>query len=107
PIESEAVAAGEGALQTFTTNSFSKIKKSSIRLPCSSQAWARTPAPPGSKSSPRISGTSFWSDSTKAFFEKERYISSQPSRQYLRATFLKPAKRSVCHNSPQCTSRFV
>ena len=56
PIAGEDVAAGEGALQTFIIFLSSKIKKSSERFPLLSQAWARTPALPTSKSSFLISG---------------------------------------------------
>src|SRR5205814_5167662 len=72
PMESEAVAPGEGALTTWTAPSVTLILKSSTREPSGLTAWARTPAPPRSMSGSRISGTSFWSDRTKAALLAER-----------------------------------
>ena len=46
----------------------SLITKSSTNAPLADTAWARTPAPPGTRSLSRISGTSFCSARTKAGF---------------------------------------
>ena len=53
---SEEVAAGEGALRTWSARSVSETTKSSIRLPSRPSAWARTPAGPGRTSSGVSSG---------------------------------------------------
>lgn len=58
-IDSDAVAAGLGALSTCTAPGRSRNTKSCTRVPSGAMAWARTPAPPGSRSSARSSGTSF------------------------------------------------
>ena len=48
------------------------ITKSSTNAPLADTAWARTPAPPGTRSLSRISGTSFCSARTKAGLLRER-----------------------------------
>ena len=65
PMFSDAVAAGEGALQTFTTRSLSRIRKSSIIEPSRPMACARTPLGAATKCSSRIAGTSRCSASHK------------------------------------------
>jgi hypothetical protein len=50
PIASAAVAAGDGALSTWTARSPRTTWKSSTRLPRRSSAWARTPLQPRTKS---------------------------------------------------------
>ncbi|MNL58043.1 hypothetical protein D3C87_1816490 [compost metagenome] len=44
PIGMAEVAAGDGALQTLTLRGVLTNRKSSISLPSSDTAWARTPA---------------------------------------------------------------
>ena len=68
PMARDAVAAGEGALTTCTAPSVTLILKSSTSEPFGLTACARTPAPPRWISSIRMSGTSFWSERTKAAF---------------------------------------
>ena len=75
PMASDAVAAGDGALTTWTAPSVTLILKSSTSEPSGLTAWARTPAPPRSMSPAPISGTSFWSERTKAALLAERYSS--------------------------------
>jgi hypothetical protein len=58
-IDSEAVAAGLGALSTCTAPGRSRKTKSCTSDPSGAMAWARTPAPPGSRSAATSSGTSF------------------------------------------------
>ena len=50
PISSEAVAPGDGALQTWSALCPRTMRKSSTRLPSLSSAWARTPASHGTRS---------------------------------------------------------
>ena len=61
-IDKHDVAAGLGALITLTIFLSFSIKKSSIKLPSSSQAWALTPEPALSRSLPLISGINSFSD---------------------------------------------
>ena len=74
----EAVAAGEGALQTLRTRPCLRIRKSSRSWPSSPSAWARTPDGATSRCSARISGTSCCSAFTNAALENERQISPIP-----------------------------
>lgn len=46
PIEMEAVAAGDGALSTWTIRAARSMRKSSSNPPSGASACARTPAPP-------------------------------------------------------------
>lgn len=46
PIAIEAVAAGDGALSTWTIRAARSMRKSSSNLPSGASACARTPAPP-------------------------------------------------------------
>src|SRR6185295_7289534 len=97
--DSDEVAAGDGALQTLIAFFSSKIKKSSTRPPLRSQACARTPAPPASRSCSCISGMSICNALVKAAFEKDRYISPHPVFQYFEATFLNPGQNNVSVSS--------
>ncbi len=56
-IASEAVAAGDGALSTWTARPVRASLKSSTSVPSRPTAWARTPAGPRSTSPGPISGT--------------------------------------------------
>src|SRR5260221_1858280 len=78
PISSEAVAAGEGALHTWIAFGPVTIMKSSTRVPSGRIAWARTPAPPGTRSSSWTSGIRLCKLRTKAFLLNERWISASP-----------------------------
>lgn len=82
PIESEDVAAGDGALQTFSTPGWSNITKSSERFPSISHVCALTPEPPWTRSSFCMSGMSFCSAFVNAVFDHDLYISPKPSLQY-------------------------
>src|SRR5688572_11635366 len=106
-MEREEVAAGDGALQTLITRLSSKIRKSSKRAPSRLHACARTPAPPGARSSSRISGSNFWSALVKAALESERYISPIPVRQYFETIFRKPGHATVSENSERLKSDFL
>ena len=53
PMARPAVAAGEGALTTWTIRSSPANTKSSMRRPSGPTAWARTPLPAGTRSSMR------------------------------------------------------
>src|ERR1700693_931090 len=78
PISKEAVAAGEGALHTWIVDESWMIRKSSTRLPSGRRAWARTPAPPGTRSLAEISGMSLRRLRTNAFLLKDRCNSFIP-----------------------------
>src|SRR5918997_2415370 len=86
PIGIEAVAAGEGALRTWTEFSPSEIRKSSTIAPSSLSAWALTPAEMGTTSPSSTSGTSFLRPRTNAFLLTERWISPIPVRQFFLAS---------------------
>ena len=58
PIASDAVAAGDGALSTCTPRGDVANAKSSSRVPSAASAWARMPAPAGTRSSGPTSGSS-------------------------------------------------
>src|SRR5664279_1988169 len=90
PISSEAVAAGEGTLQTWIMRWLCRKRKSSTRLPFLSTACARTPEPPGTRSASVNSGTIRCKARVKAGFTQARYCSSSPLRQNLRAIFQNP-----------------
>src|SRR5580704_8164210 len=74
-ISSEAVAAGEGALQTWREFLPSSSRKSSTRLPSRSRACARTPLLLGIRSSACTSGTKRCRLRVNAALLKERNIS--------------------------------
>ena len=59
PMVREAVAAGEGALQTLMILELLSIRKSSTKAPEGETAWARIPAGADLMCSPLISGMSF------------------------------------------------
>src|ERR1700733_12035174 len=71
-ISSDAVAAGEGALQTWREFLPSSSRKSSTKLPSRSRACARTPLLLGMRSSAWTSGTRRWRLRVKAALLKER-----------------------------------
>src|SRR5437667_119907 len=75
PIASEAVAAGEGALRTWIASGPATMRKSSTSEPSGLTAWARTPAPPRTRSAVVSSGTSRPSARANAARLSERYIS--------------------------------
>ena len=79
-MASDAVAAGEGAFSTWMRFSRRTMRKSSAMRPSGSTAIARTPEGEAVRSSARISGTSRCSRRVKARFERERWISSSPTR---------------------------
>ena len=63
------------AFTTWMARSLSTIRKSSTREPSGLTAWARTPAPPGTTSSARRSGTRRCRAWTKAALLSDRNIS--------------------------------
>ena len=67
-ISNEAVAAGDGALQTWRALYPRIMRKSSRSLPLLSNAWARTPALQGTRSADLISGMSCCKLRTKTPF---------------------------------------
>src|ERR1700683_1340742 len=79
-ISSEAVAAGEGALQTCKEFLPSTNRKSSTMLPSRGRACARTPLLLGIRSSACTSGIKRCKLRVNAVLLKERNISSAPSR---------------------------
>jgi len=91
PISREAVAAGEGALQTWIAHGPLTIRKSSTKPPSGRKACARTPDSPGVRSSAQTSGISFCRLSTNAFLLKDRCISSSPALACLLASRQNPA----------------
>src|SRR5258706_9547939 len=107
PIDRDDVAAGEGALQTLIAFFSSKIKKSSTSPPWRSHAWARTPAPPASRSCSCISGISTCRALVKAGFENDLYISPHPVLQYFAATFLNPGHNRDSVSSENRISVFL
>ncbi len=56
-MASDDVAAGDGALRTWSTRSVPPSWKSSTSEPSRASAWARTPLGPNTSWSPRSSGT--------------------------------------------------
>src|ERR687894_655615 len=86
PIGMEAVAAGDGALRTWTEFLPEAIRKSSTSAPSFLIAWALTPAAMGTTSSSSTSGTSFLRPRTNALLLKERWISPTPVRQFFLAS---------------------
>ena len=99
PMASEAVAAGEGALMTCTMRSPSANAKSSSSEPSRATAWARTPAPPGAKSSACTSGTSVAHARANALRLSDRTCSRSPFRQCIRAIRQKPGQLAMSHAS--------
>ena len=71
PIDSELVAAGDGAFSILIANLDSLISKSSNKPPVRSQAWALTPAPPSIRSDSVISGINSCNALVKADLEKD------------------------------------
>ena len=65
PMAREEVAPGEGALSTWTASFPRRMEKSSSRAPERETAWARTPEPPGARSSAWISGSSRFRSRTR------------------------------------------
>ena len=84
-MASDAVAAGDGALTTWTQRPERTISKSSRRVPSGLIAWARTPAPAGTRSSAFTSGTRRCRAATIFEGRSDRTISSAPVRQCLAA----------------------
>ena len=92
-IASDAVAAGEGALSTWSTRGCSCRKsKSSTSVPSGRMAWARTPAPARTTSSTCTSGIIFCVALTKASLEKDRWTSPMEYFQYFCARRQIPGK---------------
>jgi len=87
PISMEEVAAGEGALQTWTEFPPWTIKKSSTSLPSFIRAWARTPAWVGMRSA------CIWESACamyKGCLTEGAIISWMPSSACFAASFQKP-----------------
>jgi hypothetical protein len=78
PIGNEAVAAGEGTFNTCKNLPRGTNRKSSTRFPSGPSACARTPDPPGVKSSSRTSGTSLCNERTNSRFTSDRRNSRTP-----------------------------
>ena len=95
PIAREAVAAGEGAFRTCTKPGDSWMQKSSSSRPSAPTAWARTPAPPGSRSAAVTSGTSARAERAYARRIRDRQNSAPPARQCRATRRQKPPKRTI------------
>lgn len=97
---SAAVAAGEGALHTFTIRPLSRIKKSSTNDPSGRNANARTPDGEGKRSSTPSSGSSRRAAERYLRLLSDWKISATPLFQLRAASRLKPLKRIASINSP-------
>ena len=80
-LAADDVAAGEGALRTWSTRSVPPSWKSSTSAPSRASAWARTPDGPKTSWSPRSAGTYRWSSCRNARLDRSRHISKAPMRQ--------------------------
>ena len=80
PISSEAVAAGDGALQICIPDLLLTIRKSSTKPPSDRRAWARTPGSTGTRSLQQSKVSTFADCAQKGLLPKDLYISSKPDR---------------------------
>ena len=94
-IASEAVAAGDGALSTWTARPVRASLKSSTSVPSRPTAWARTPAGPRSTSPGPSSGTKRAASRTSSRRLTACAISVRPVRHQRRITRTVPGQRRV------------
>ena len=99
------VAAGEGALTTWSTRSSATSKKSSTIDPSRATACARTPAGAGFRCLASISGTSLERARTNARLLTLRHISPSPIRQFRHASLRNPGYASDSARSRRLMSR--